>query len=156
MIEVIELLNRDIETVANNIKKIKKWLNIRRNTLNSIKNLYSVIENTINDSKNVKEIKDRLRMFGKSAHEEFLLNILYLEDLWKEIEDTMNSMQKVASIMKVTHEKIERYEQEFNLEPDNLISSIDILFNYLIEGKFEEFDSLETKIRETILPKYEK
>ncbi|MHA1231430.1 MAG: hypothetical protein ACTSRP_18615 [Candidatus Helarchaeota archaeon] len=151
--QVIEMLNKDVEQVEKGIKNLKKWLQLRKNALNAIENLYSSIETTIAESKNVDEIKDRLRMFLKSSQQEFVLSILYLDDIWREIESAMNSMQKVTSIMKVTHEKIERYKQEYNLDPDNLTSNIDTLFNYLLEGKFDEFEQLEKKIRDTILPK---
>ena len=155
--QVIKLLNNDVDIVEKGMKNLKRWLSLRKNTIKSIENLYISVEKTINDSNNKKEIKERLQMFGKSAQQEFILSLLYLEDLWhKDVEGTMNSMQKVTSIMKVTHEKIERYKQEYNLDSDNLNSYIDTLFNYLIQEKFDEFNTLEKQIKESLLPKIEK
>ncbi|MBD3227334.1 MAG: hypothetical protein GF329_04025 [Candidatus Lokiarchaeota archaeon] len=152
--QVIKLLNKDVETVEKGINDLKRWLALRKNSIKAIENLYSSVEKTINDSKNIAEIKERLRMFGKSAQQEFVLSILYLEDLWnKDVQETMQSMQKVASIMKVTHEKIARYKKEYDLDSDELSSHIDTLFNYLIHKKFDEFEALEKKIRDSILPK---
>lgn len=154
--QVIKLLNKDVETVEKGMNDLKRWLALRKNSIKAIENLYSSVERTINDSKNVGEIKERLRMFGKSAQQEFVLRILYLEDLWnKDVQETMQSMQKVASIMKVTHEKIDRYKKEYELDSDELNSHIDKLFNYLIEENFDEFEALEKEIRDSILPKIE-
>jgi hypothetical protein len=151
--QVIESLNRDVELVEKGMKNLKRWLLLRKNALKAIENLYLSIDKTINDSRNEKEVKDRIRMFGKSAQQEFVLSLLYLEDLWnKDVEGTMNSMQKVASIMKVTHEKIERYKQEYNLDADELTSHIDSMFNYLLDEEFEKFEKLNQKIRDSILP----
>ncbi|MHA1270337.1 MAG: hypothetical protein ACTSPY_11160 [Candidatus Helarchaeota archaeon] len=150
--QVIELLNKDVEIVEKGIQNLKKWLFLRKNALNAIKNLYLSIETTLNDSKTDSELKERIRLFVQSAQQEFILSILYLEDLWREVEGTMNSMQKVASIMKVTHEKIDRYKQEYHLDPNEYTSYIDKLFNYLIEEKFDQFNELEKRIRNSILP----
>lgn len=151
--QVIASLNRDVELVEKGMKNLKRWLLLRKNALKAIENLYLSIDKTINDSRNEKEVKDRIRMFGKSAQQEFVLSLLYLEDLWnKDVEGTMNSMQKVASIMKVTHEKIERYKQEYNLDADELTSHIDSMFNYLLDEEFEKFKELNQKIRDSILP----
>ncbi|HUX98592.1 MAG TPA: hypothetical protein VMV49_03505 [Candidatus Deferrimicrobium sp.] len=149
---VIGSIEEDMKKVETGINPLKKYFMLRKNALNSINNLTSSLEQMINESTSIEEIQESIRLFSKSAQEEFVLTILQLEKLWnQEIMDIMESMKKVISIMQVTHEKLIRYKRECNIQED-YGSDIGNLLEQLLKGNLEEFKKAEKDLRSRILP----
>ncbi|MHA1376842.1 MAG: hypothetical protein ACTSRG_00545 [Candidatus Helarchaeota archaeon] len=150
--EVIQKIKEDILVVESGIKDLKTWFMVRKQALNGITNLHDSLKKTLEQSKSVEEIKDSVRMFSLSAQEDFVHNLLRLENLWNErVFSVTQAMNRVLSIMLVTQEKIGRYKKQLALNENDLSNYLEKILKSIIEKDLANFSEIEKKFRENII-----
>lgn len=143
---VIQKIQEDLDIVETGMPKLKIWFMIRRQALNSIQNLGESIEQAMK-CQTKDEILDALRMFSLAAQEDFSHNLKRLQELWtKDVFNIMHAMKRCVSIMQVVQEKIDRYQEEINMDED-LSNDIERALKLVVNENFEELEQLEERLR---------